>query len=151
MLYLKLNAFCPPPNLHVSGIMEIFFCISPVLSIVSFVLALTRHPVIVLIFNLLQFCRLRTWLSADKALSAVCLLEIMSKRYCLNQFLGCEGLWINYELGIKDWCFFLTLVLLSPDIHCLCKQCRSRSVGFWSSEEANWSGSALFAIKYVIL
>ena len=23
-----------------------------------------------------------------------------------------------------------TLVLLNPDIHCLCKQCRSRSVGF---------------------
>ena len=27
----------------------------------------------------------------------------------------------------------LTLVLLSPDIPCLCKQCRSRSVGFWRS------------------
>ena len=25
---------------------------------------------------------------------------------------------------------FLTLVLLNPDIPCLCKQCRSRSVGF---------------------
>ena len=24
----------------------------------------------------------------------------------------------------------LTLVLLNPDIHCLCNQCRSRSVGF---------------------
>ena len=30
----------------------------------------------------------------------------------------------------------------------LCKQCRSRSVGFWRS---NWSGSALFTIKYVNL
>ena len=39
----------------------------------------------------------------------------------------------------------LTLVLLNPDIPCLCKQCRSRC------EEANWSGSALFAIKYVNL
>ena len=28
----------------------------------------------------------------------------------------------------------LTLVLLNPDIHCLCKQCRSRSVGFWRSQ-----------------
>ena len=37
----------------------------------------------------------------------------------------------------------LTLVLLSPDMPCLYKQCRSRS------EEANWYGSALFAIKYV--
>ena len=29
-----------------------------------------------------------------------------------------------------------TLVLLNPDIHvsCLCKQCRSRSVGFWRSQ-----------------
>ena len=25
---------------------------------------------------------------------------------------------------------FISLVLLNPDIHCLCKQCRSRSVGF---------------------
>ena len=40
----------------------------------------------------------------------------------------------------------LTLVLLNPDIPWLCKQCRSRSV-----EEANWSGSALFVIKYVNL
>ena len=30
--------------------------------------------------------------------------------------------------------YFLTLVLLNPDIHCLCKQCRSRSVGFWRSQ-----------------
>ena len=27
--------------------------------------------------------------------------------------------------------WYLTLVLLNPDIPCLCKQCRSRSVGFW--------------------
>ena len=39
--------------------------------------------------------------------------------------------------------FLLILVLLNPDIPCLCKQCRSRSVGF---KEAHWSGSALFAI-----
>ena len=36
----------------------------------------------------------------------------------------------------------LTLVLLNPDMSFLCKQCRSRSVGFWT---------ALFAIKYVNL
>ena len=35
----------------------------------------------------------------------------------------------------------LTLVLLNLDIPFPCKQCRSRSVGFWRS------GSALFAIK----
>ena len=28
----------------------------------------------------------------------------------------------------------LTLVLLNPDIPCICKQCRSRSVGFWRSQ-----------------
>ena len=28
----------------------------------------------------------------------------------------------------------LTLVLLNPDLPCLCKQCRSRSVGFWRSQ-----------------
>ena len=32
-----------------------------------------------------------------------------------------------------------------PDVTCLCRQCRSRS------EEANWSGTALFFINYVIL
>ena len=34
----------------------------------------------------------------------------------------------------------LILVLLNPDIPCLCKQCRSRSVGFWPA-------SALFVVK----
>ena len=38
----------------------------------------------------------------------------------------------------------LTLVLLNPDIPCLCKQCRSWSVG-------SWYGSAMFAVKYVNL
>ena len=40
----------------------------------------------------------------------------------------------------------LTLVLLDPDTPCLCKQSRSRSV-----EEANWPGSAVFAIKHANL
>ena len=30
--------------------------------------------------------------------------------------------------------YSLTLVLLNPDIPCLCKQCSSRSVGFWRSQ-----------------
>ena len=33
----------------------------------------------------------------------------------------------------ESW-LLLTLVLLNPDIPCLCKQCRSRSVGFWRSQ-----------------
>ena len=28
----------------------------------------------------------------------------------------------------------LTIVLLNPDVPCLCKQCRSRSVGFWRTQ-----------------
>ena len=28
----------------------------------------------------------------------------------------------------------LTLVLLNPDMSCPCKQCRSRSIGFWTSQ-----------------
>ena len=35
---------------------------------------------------------------------------------------------------------------ISPDMPCVCKQCRSRSVSFWRS---NWSGSALFVIQYL--
>ena len=33
-----------------------------------------------------------------------------------------------------SWNLRLTLVLLNPDRPCLCKQCRSRSVGFWRSQ-----------------
>ena len=28
-------------------------------------------------------------------------------------------------------CYFSTLLLLNPDVPCLCKRCGSRSVGFW--------------------
>ena len=41
----------------------------------------------------------------------------------------------------------LTLVLLNQDLSCLC----SVDPDQLASEEANWSGSALFAIKYVNL
>ena len=37
---------------------------------------------------------------------------------------------LNQAVTLKS----LTLVLLNPDIPCLCKQCRSRSVGFWRSQ-----------------
>ena len=32
--------------------------------------------------------------------------------------------------GVFEQVVLLTLVLLNPDIPCLCEQCRSRSVGF---------------------
>ena len=38
----------------------------------------------------------------------------------------------NVPMGANS--FLLTLVLLNPDLSCLCKQCRSRSVGFWRSQ-----------------
>ena len=52
--------------------------------------------------------------------------------------------WIYSKRSISStWeqiLFVLNLVLLNPDIPCLSKQCRSRSV-------ANWSGSMLFVIS----
>ena len=45
-------------------------------------------------------------------------------------------LWRNKKIYPKiiNWYSSLTLVLLNPDIPCLCKQPRSRSVGFWRSQ-----------------
>ena len=42
----------------------------------------------------------------------------------------------------------LTLVLLNPDIPCFANSVDPDQL---ASEEANWSGSALFAIKYANL
>ena len=48
------------------------------------------------------------------------------------------SLWKSTYLPSKNFTSFfilkLTLVLLTPDMPCLCKQCRSRSVGFWRSQ-----------------
>ena len=43
---------------------------------------------------------------------------------------------------------YLTLVLLNPDITCFANSVDPDQL---ASEEANWSGSALFAIKYANL
>ena len=43
----------------------------------------------------------------------------------------------NGNVKLQLFCFYsyiLTLILLNPNIPCLCKQCRSRSVGFWRSQ-----------------
>ena len=53
-----------------------------------------------------------------------------------------------YTTGIKAKKIVLTLVLLNPDIPCLCKHVDPDEL---ASEEANRSGSALFAIKFVNL
>ena len=49
-------------------------------------------------------------------------------RYCFD--INFLYLW---NMGLPVWCI-LTLVLLNQDIFCFCKQCRSRSVGFWRSQ-----------------
>ena len=41
---------------------------------------------------------------------------------------------IKITAGVFYLLMLLTLVLLNPDMLCLCKQCRSRSVGFWRSQ-----------------
>ena len=46
----------------------------------------------------------------------------------------------------QTFSFRLTLVLLNPDILCFANSVDPDQL---ASEEANWSGSALFAIKYV--
>ena len=68
--------------------------------------------------------------------------------YLWTNTLNC-GLWSESKLSVTHLVDLrhvsglvesLTLVLLNPDMPCLCKQCRSREVGFWRN--------ALFAIKY---
>ena len=46
------------------------------------------------------------------------------------------------------WCVTLTLVLLNPDIPAFVNSIDPDQL---ASEEANWSGSALFVIQYVNL
>ena len=58
------------------------------------------------------------------------------------------GIFFNTFLTKINLCSCLTLVLLNPDIPCLCKQCRSRSVGFWRRSQLIWICTA---IKYVNL
>ena len=60
---------------------------------------------------------------------------------------ACLSKYLVQKILLYLWYQILNLVLLNLDMSCLCKQCRSRSVGL----EANWSRSALFAIKYVNL
>ena len=42
--------------------------------------------------------------------------------------------WKGRQTHSAENVHFLTLILLNPDMSCLCKQCRSRSVGFWRSQ-----------------
>ena len=54
---------------------------------------------------------------------------------------------INSYLPCQNWWKHLTLVLLNPDI----PFANSADPDQLASEKANWSGSALFVIKYVKL
>ena len=65
--------------------------------------------------------------------------------YCLQIS---QGAYISelLHMGTIYFCIeIFTLVLLNPDKPCLCKQCRSRSVGFWRSQQI-WMYTV---IKYV--
>ena len=44
--------------------------------------------------------------------------------------LHCLAITVLGFLDYNEVCRVLTLVLLNPDMSCLCKQCKSRSVGF---------------------
>ena len=53
----------------------------------------------------------------------------------LNIFFISPEICVLWILIRSTWpMHFLTLVQQNPDIPCLCKQCRSRSVGFWRSQ-----------------
>ena len=53
--------------------------------------------------------------------------DLMPQSVASDQGLHCLSL-------IQQYCRYLTLFLLNQDMPCLCKQCRSRSVGFWRSQ-----------------
>ena len=59
-------------------------------------------------------------------------------RICFNTCWAEKTLWFRLCLNWLDilgrFSIILTLVLLNRDIPCFCKQCRSRSVGFWRSQ-----------------
>ena len=71
-------------------------------------------------------------------------MPYVSKTFCL-----CAVYWrlLRRQLCVLDnsSCIIFNPSLAKHDMPCLSKQCRSRPV---ASEEANWSGSALFVIKY---
>ena len=54
----------------------------------------------------------------------------------------------NLHVSAGKMSSYLTLVLLNPDIPCFANSVDPDQL---ASEEANWSGSALFAIKYANL
>ena len=108
-------------------------------------------------------------LDADKtSLSCASFFSRVSARapsfFSNNRFLKllfCWTSWIAftnflYNSSLSSWvCYIkkscvsytiITLALLNLDMPCLCKQCRSRSVGFFRSQLI-WS--ALFAIQYL--
>ena len=58
------------------------------------------------------------------------LLEDLFFRVEFDRVISSES--VSISLNHISWA--LTFVLLNPDIPCLCKQYRSRSVGFWRSQ-----------------
>ena len=50
------------------------------------------------------------------------------------RYLWCLGLDVILISSVPVHILFLTFVLSNPDMPCLCKRCRSKSVGFWRSQ-----------------
>ena len=56
----------------------------------------------------------------------LCVRHLSEKRFLLGS--------LYRRRKFANFCHDLTLVLLNPDMLCICYQCRSRSVGFWRSQ-----------------
>ena len=74
------------------------------------------------------------WVIYKNDLSEMFLHTHHIKNYPRNYRGGCYSLIGLHCLLRQVYLNILTLVLLNPDIPCLCKQCRSRSVGFCRSQ-----------------
>ena len=97
------------------------------------------------------------WIMTDQIAWMCCLIRVFIGHSCQKvHFLKrIETYWYylhknifcGYWLDLSLW-DLLTLVLLNPDMSCLCKQCRSRSVDLWRSQLIE---SALFAIMWIYI
>ena len=126
---------------------NIFNFLDPVVqSVVSLTSSLGVISLTVLadsIYNILIFFAEKMWVSFalqklltfffSKKFQHICVsLYVNFNESLTNAVISFEQLGQDKELFMMK--IKLTLVLLSPDMLCLCKQCRSRSVGFYRSQ-----------------
>ena len=75
-------------------------------------------------------------------------IKINKDKYKIFSLIKIKKIHITIETAQVRPIFFLTLVLLNPGMSCFANNVDPDQL---ASEEANWSGSALFAIKYANL